>query len=107
MQMTTNSTNRDPITALAEAAMQAFARATNCAGEGSPLARARAKLGDGYFDAACRALRKHVLAALTCEENKDLLAHAPAGLPVGEMILATIVADALNDVINAAELAAN
>jgi hypothetical protein len=89
----------NPITRLADAVMRAFGRLTADAPNDCPFQRARLALGERFADVACAALRQSTLAALTDEENKRLVIEAPRGLPVGEAIMATILADAIKEVI--------
>jgi hypothetical protein len=55
--------------------------------------QARTKLGDRFCQVACDALKTTVLRVLTDPEIKELVTQASPGLPVGEMWMATIIAD--------------
>ena len=74
-------------------ALEGFARAAAAARPGSPMDQARTKLGDRFCQVACAALKTTVLRVLTDPEMKELVTQATPGLPVGEMWMATIIAD--------------
>jgi len=83
----------DAISQICHIALDAFARAAAAARPGSPMDRARTKLGDRFCQVACDALKDTVLRVLTDPEMKELVTQASPGLPVGEMWMATIIAD--------------
>ena len=91
--------SQDPITRLADAAMLVFHRLTADAPNGCPFQKARLALGERFYEVATEALKNSLRAALTSDENKRLVLEAPRGLPVGEAIMATIVSDAIKEVI--------
>ena len=68
----------------------------------NPFQQARIKLGDRFNESAIEAIRSNTARALTDEFNRDAILHAPPGLPVGQMVLADIIAGALKDILAAA-----
>ncbi|MBM4354100.1 MAG: hypothetical protein FJ109_09955 [Deltaproteobacteria bacterium] len=83
----------DAISQICHIALDGFARAAAAARPGSPMDQARTKLGDRFCQVACDALKATVLRVLTDPEMKELVTQASPGLPVGEMWMATIIAD--------------
>jgi len=83
----------DAISQICHIALEGFAKAAMAARPGSSMDQARTKLGDRFCQVACDALKDTVLRVLTDPEMKELVTQASPGLPVGEMWMATIVAD--------------
>jgi len=85
--------NDHAISRLCRIAMEGVARAVTAARPGSPMERARTKLGDRFSDVACDALRATLRRVLTDPELRELIAQASPGMPVGELWMATVIAD--------------
>ena len=83
----------DAISQICHIALEGFTRAAAAARPGSPMHQARTKLGDRFCVVACDALKATVLRVLTDPEMKELVTGASPGMPVGEMWMATIIAD--------------
>jgi hypothetical protein len=95
--------NESAITRICHIALEGFTRAAAVARQGSPMDQARTKLGDRFCQVACDALKATVLRVLTDPEMKELVTQASPGLPVGEMWMATIIADASAAIIAVAD----
>ena len=85
--------NENAISRICHFALEGFTRAAAAARPGSPMDQARTKLGDRFCVVACDALKATVLRVLTDPEMKELVTGASPGMPVGEMWMATIIAD--------------
>ena len=83
----------DAISQICHIALDGFTQAAAAARPGSPMDEARTRLGDRFCVVACDALKTTVLRVLTDPEMKELVPQASPGLPVGEMLMATIIAD--------------
>jgi len=84
----------DPVTGICDAAMRAFAEASSRASKDSPLAKARARLGERYAEAACEGLRQVIKTFILDDENREAaLAPASPGRAFETMFLATVIAD--------------
>ena len=95
--------NENAISQICHIALEGFARAAAAARPGSPMDRARTKLGDRFCQVACDALKATVLRVLTDPEMKELVPQASPGLPVGELWIATIIADTTSAIIAIAD----
>ena len=89
----------DAISQICHFALETFARAAAAARPGSPMDQARTKLGDRFCEVTCNALKTTVLQVLTDPEMKELVTGASPGMPVGEMWMATIIADTSSAII--------
>ena len=86
----------DAISQICHIALDGFTQAAAAARPGSPMDEARTRLGDRFCVVACDALKTTVLRVLTDPEMKELVTQASPGMPVapvGEMWMATIIAD--------------
>ena len=83
----------DAISQICHIALEGFTRAAAAARPGSPMDQARTKLDDRFCQVACDTLKATVLRVLTDPEMKELVTQASPGMPIGEMWLATIIAD--------------
>jgi hypothetical protein len=98
----------DAISQICHIALEGFARAAAAARPGSPMDQARTKLGDRFCQVACDALKATVLRVLTDPEMKELVTQASPGMPVapvapvGQMWMATIIADTSTAIIEIA-----
>ena len=95
--------NDHAITQLCRIAMEGFARAANAARPGSPMDRARTKLGNRFSGVACDALRATLRRVPFDLELRDLITQASPGMPVGELWIATVVADTSTAVLAVAD----
>ena len=85
--------NENAISGICHIALEGFTRAAAAARTGSPMDEARTRLGDRFCVVVCDALKATVLRVLTDPEMKELVTQASPGTPVGEMWMATIIAD--------------
>ena len=81
------------ISRICHIALEGVTRAAAAARAGSPMDYARTKLDDRFCEVACDALKATVLRVLTDPEMKELVTGASPGMPIGEMWMATIIAD--------------
>lgn len=94
---------RNGIGALCEAVMRAFAVASRDAGQSSPLAQARARLGNRYAEVACASMRARIKALLSPDGARQALQLLDGTGRLGEhAVLAGLVSDICQDVIAAA-----
>jgi len=94
--------NENAISQICHIALEGFTRAAAVARPGSPMDQARTKLGDRFCEVACDALKATLLRVLIDPEMKELVTRASPGLPVGEMLMATIIADTSTAIITVA-----
>lgn len=98
-----STSSPDPITAICDMAMRAFARTTEHYAADSPFARAKARLGDRYFDVAMAALKVRLKAALWGDGQKETMRSLGVCGELGaHAVMVGIVADTLTDIIEAA-----
>ncbi len=96
-------TTATPETKLARQALRGLLTLAADLPNDNPIQQARIKLGDHFNDVAAETIRNHTARALADEFNRDAILHAPPGLPVGQMVLADIIAGALKDILAAAK----
>lgn len=94
--------NESAISQICHIALEGFTRAAAAARPDSPMDQARTKLGDRFCEVACDALKATVLRVLTDPEMKELVTQATPGMPVGQMWMATIIADTSTAIIEVA-----
>ena len=96
-------TTTTPETRIAREALRGPLRLAADVPNDSPFQHARIKLGDRFNEVAAEAIRSHTARALADDFNRDAILHALPGLPVGQMVLADIIAGALKDILAAAK----
>jgi len=96
-------TTATPETKLAREALRGLLTLTADLPNDNPFQQARIKLGDRFNEVAAEAIRSHTARALADEFNRDAILHAPPGLPVGQMVMADIIAGTLKDILAAAK----
>ena len=99
-------TTPNPETRIAEEALRVLltliSRITDIHKSESSVGLAVEKLGDRFNDTAIEAVRTNTARALADDFNRDAILHALPGLPVGQMVMADIVAGAIKDIVAAA-----
>ncbi len=93
----------DPVSGICEAVMRAFHEAARHATTTSPLGRAKATLGERYFEAAAEAMRRHLLRVVVTEAAQRRSELAACGPVAAQAAIADIVASAIHDVVTEAE----
>lgn len=100
-------TTPNPETRIAEEALRGLltliGRITGIHKSESPVGLAVKKLGDRFNETAIEAVRTNTARALADDFNRDAILHALPGLPVGQMVMADIMAGALKDIVAAAK----
>ena len=101
-------TTTNPETRIAEEALRGLltliGRITEIHKSESPVSLAVEKLGDRFDETAIEAVRTNTARALADEFNRDAILHALPGLPVGQMVMADILAGAIKDIVAAASV---
>jgi len=99
-------TTTNPETRIAEEALRGLltliSRISDIHKSESPVGLAVEKLGDRFNQTAIEAVRTNTARALADDFNRDAILHALPGLPVGQMVMADIMAGALKDIVAAA-----
>jgi len=100
-------TTTNPETRIAEEALRGLltliGRITDIHKSESPVGLAVEKLGDRFNETAIEAVRTNTARALADDFNRDAILHALPGLPVCQMVMADIVAGAIQDIVTAAK----
>jgi len=96
-------TTTNPETRIAEEALRGLLILAADLSNDSPFQQARIKLGDRFNEIAIVAVRTNTARALADDFNRDAILHALPGLPVGQMVMADIMAGALKDIVDAAK----
>ena len=97
-------TTTTPETKLAREALRGLLTLAADLPNDNPFQQARIKLGDRFGEVAAETIRSNTARALADEFNRDAILHALPGLPVGQMVLADIIAGALKDILAAAKV---
>jgi len=101
-------TTTNPETRIAEEALRGLltliGRITDIHKSESPVGLAVEKLGDRFNETAVEAVRTNTARALADDFNRDAILHALPGLPVGQMVMADILAGAIKDIVAAANM---
>jgi hypothetical protein len=92
-----------PETKLAQEALRGLLTLAADLPNDSPFQQTRIKLGDRFNETAIDAIRQNTARALADDFNRDAIEHALPGLPVGQMVMADIIAGALKDIVAAAK----
>ena len=90
-------------TLIAEVALEGILILAQRSSNDNPFGQARLLLGDSFPEALTDAVRRNTARALADEFNRDAILHALPGLPVGQMVMADIIAGTLNDIVAAAK----
>ncbi len=100
-------TTPNPETCIAEEALRGLltliGRITDIHKSKSPVGLAVEKLGNRFNQIAIEAVRTNTARALADNFNRDAILHALPGLPVTQMVMADILAGAIQDLVAASK----
>ena len=97
-------TTTNPETRIAEEALRGLLTLVRRYPVEGPVGLAIEKLGDRFDETAVEAVRTNTARALADDFNRDAILHALPGLPVGQMVMADILAGAIKDIVAAANM---
>ena len=96
-------TKPNAATMIAQAALRGLLTLADRAAPTCRFQQSRVRLGQRFDEVAIEAIRRNTAKTLADDFCIDAVLHAPKGLPVAEMVMAQIIADATKDIIAAAQ----